>query len=112
MKLLYGILFGILGQIGSFMQLQGAIRYGWLPKYLWPILIAGIPIGWVYIKSVEYIVSYFGGQIWPSRLIGFGVGIVMFSLLSSILFKEPLTPKTLVSIGLGLLIVTLQIVWK
>lgn len=112
MKLLYGILFGILGQIGSFMQLQGAIRYGWLPKYTWLVLIAGIPIGWVYIQSVQYIVEYFGGQIWPSRLIGFGVGIMMFSTLSVLLFKEPLTPKTLVSIGLGLLIVTLQIVWK
>lgn len=112
MKLLYGILFGILGQIGSFLQLQGAIKYGWLPKYLWVILIVGIPIGWLYIQSVQNIVSFFGGQIWPSRLIGFGVGIMMFSILSVLLFKEPLTPKTLVSIGLGLLIVTLQIVWK
>ncbi len=47
-----------------------------------------------------------------SRLIGFGIGVVVFSLMSHWLFKEPLTPKTLVCLGLGSLIVLIQILWK
>jgi len=109
MNIIYGILFGLLGQIGSFMQLQGAMKLGWFPKYFWPVLLMSIPLSWFYIKSVEYFVTAFNGQLWPSRLIGFGLGIFVFSLMSHYLFKEPFTPKTIVCIGLGLTIIAIQI---
>ncbi len=106
------MLFGILGQIGSFMQLQGAMKLGWFPKYFWPILLISIPLSYCYIKSVEYFVAHFDGQLWPSRLIGFGLGIAVFSLMSHYLFKEPLTPKTIVCLVLGFSIIAIQILWK
>jgi hypothetical protein len=71
-----------------------------------------VPLSWFYIKSVEYFVAAFDGQLWPSRLIGFGLGIVVFSIMSHYLFKEPFTPKTIVCIGLGLTIIAIQILWK
>ena len=112
MKIVYGIIYGLLGQIGSFMQLQGAMKFGWYQKYLWLVLLTSIPLSWFYIKSVEYFIATFNGQLWPSRLIGFGLGIVVFSIMSHYLFKEPFTPKTIVCIGLGLTIIALQIFWK
>ena len=105
-------MYGLLGQIGSFMQLQGAMKLGWFPKYFWPVLLMSVPLSWLYIKSVEHFITAFNGQLWPSRLIGFGLGITIFSIMSHYLFKEPFTPKTLVCIGLGLLIIVLQIFWK
>jgi hypothetical protein len=71
-----------------------------------------VPLSWLYIKSVEHFVAAFNGQLWPSRLIGFGLGITIFSIMSHFLFKEPLTPKTLVCIGLGLIIIAIQVIWK
>ena len=71
-----------------------------------------VPLSWLYIKSVEHFVAAFDGQLWPSRLIGFGLGITIFSIMSHFLFKEPLTPKTLVCIGLGLTIIAIQVIWK
>jgi hypothetical protein len=112
MNIVYGILYGILGQVGSYMQLQGAMKLGWYPKYFWPVLLMSVPVSWLYIKSVEYFVVAFDGQLWPSRLIGFGLGITVFSVLSHYLFKEPFTPKTLVCIGLGIIIIGIQILWK
>ena len=105
-------MYGLLGQIGSFMQLQGAMKLGWYPKYFWPVLMMSVPLSWLYIKSVEHFVAAFNGQLWPSRLIGFGLGITIFSIMSHFLFKEPLTPKTLVCIGLGLTIIAIQVIWK
>ncbi len=105
-------MYGLLGQVGSFMQLQGAMKLGWYPKYFWPVLFMSVPLSWLYIKSVEHFVAAFDGQLWPSRLIGFGLGIVVFSIMSHYLFKEPFSPKTLVCIGLGLTIIALQILWK
>jgi len=112
MKIFYGIIYGLLGQIGSFLQLQGAMKFGWYQKYLWLVLLISIPLSWFYIKSVEYFIAAFNGQLWPSRLIGFGLGIVVFSIMSHYLFKEPFTPKTIVCIGLGLTIIVIQILWK
>jgi hypothetical protein len=112
MEIIYGIMYGLLGQVGSFMQLQGAMKLGWFPKYFWPVLLMSVPLSWLYIKSVEHFVAAFNGQLWPSRLIGFGLGITIFSIMSHFLFKEPLTPKTLVCIGLGLIIIAIQVIWK
>jgi hypothetical protein len=112
MNIIYGILFGLLGQIGSYLQLQGAMKLGWFPKYFWPVLLMSVPLSWFYIKSVEYFVAAFDGQLWPSRLIGFGLGIIVFSIMSHYMFKEPFSPKTIVCIGLGLTIIGIQILWK
>ncbi len=105
-------MYGLLGQVGSFMQLQGAMKLGWFPKYFWPVLLMSVPLSWLYIKSVEHFLAAFDGQLWPSRLIGFGLGIAIFSIMSHFMFKEPLTPKTLVCVGLGLIIIAIQVIWK
>ena len=112
MNLFYGILFGLIGQVGSFMQLQGGIKYGWYPKYLWLSMLVAIPLSWFYLKSVQHFVKAFEGEIWPSRLLGFSLGIITFTLMSGILFKEPFTAKTIVSVLLGFIIVAIQILWR
>ena len=111
-RLLLGIIFGILGQVFSFMQLQGSIKYGWYQKYPILILLSSIPAAWFYIKSVEHLVAWGDGQLWPSRLIGFGIGMIVFVLLSMVLFKEPLTLKTLTCLMLAASILLVQIFWK
>ena len=111
-KLITGIIYGFLGQIFSFLQLQGAIKYNWHEKYMIIILGSSVPITWLYIKSVRFLVDGFNGQIWPSRLIGFSIGIVVFTLFSSILFKEDITLKTTICLILGVIILMVQLLMK
>ena len=111
-RLLVGIVYGILGQVLSFLQLQGSIKYGWYAKYPIIVLLSSIPATWLYLKSVEAFVEMFNGELWPSRLIGFGIGIIIFVTLSMILFKEPLTLKTLTCLLLAASILLVQIFWK
>jgi hypothetical protein len=111
-KVIIATVLMILGQIGSFMQLQGAIKYGWYEKYLWVILLSSVPVSYLYIKSVNLYVQGFGGQIWPSRLIGFALGIMVFTAMSIFLFKEHMTPKTVVCLILAISIVAVQLFWK
>ena len=112
MKILLGILWGLMAQASTFMQLQGHLKYDIMKHNTWAVLLMGIPILFMYMLSVKYFVEAFDGQLWPSRLIGFGIGVFVFSIMSSMLFKEPFTPKTIVCLGLGFLIVALQIFWK
>jgi hypothetical protein len=111
-RLLLGIIYGIFGQVLSFLQLQGSIKYGWFQKYPIIILLSALPTTWIYIKSVEHLVEWSDGQLWPSRLIGFGIGIIVFVGLSMILFKEPLTLKTLTCLMLAASILLVQMFWK
>ena len=108
-KIFLGILFGIIGQVGTFTQLQASYKFGWYEKYPLAVLLASVPLGWCYIQSVNSFISGFGGQIYPSRLIGFAVGIVVFVFMSSVIFHEPLTTKNILSILLAFVIVLIQI---
>lgn len=111
-KIILGIIFGLMGQVGTFMQLQGSFKYGWYEKYKWVVILASVPLGWLYIKSVNYFIEGFEGQIWPSRLLGFSVGIIVFTLMSHYLFKEPLNLKNGICLLLGFTILMIQLFVK
>jgi hypothetical protein len=112
MNLLKGFIFGLLAQIVTFLQLQGQIKYEWFKNN--PLIVAfmGVPISLLFMYSVRNFVAAYDGQIWPSRLIGFGIGVVVFTVMSHYMFNEPLTPKTLTCLSLGVVIILIQIFWK
>lgn len=111
-NLLWGILYGLFGQILSFMQLQASIKYGWTEKYLWLILLLGVPNVWVYLQSVNHFIIAFNGTLWESRLLGFAIGVVVFAFMGWLMFSEPMTGKTAVSLLLALCIVLIQVLWR
>jgi multidrug transporter EmrE-like cation transporter len=110
--LLIALIYGTIAQFGTFIQLQGNARYNWYDKHPIIILLSGIPLTWLYLQSVKEFILAFDGQIWPSRLIGFGIGIIVFSLMSYVMFKEPFTLKTCISILLAIAIILVQIYVK
>lgn len=112
MNLIKGFIFAILAQILSFIQFQGQFKFELIKNNMWVGVLLGIPVSYLFMKSVQYFVAEYNGELWPSRLIGFGIGTVMFTILSYIFFKEPLSAKTLVCLGLSFAIVAIQIFWK
>ena len=112
MQLLKGFIFGLIAQVFTFFQLQGQIKYEWFKNH--PIIVAfmGVPISLLFMYSVRNFVAAYDGQIWPSRLIGFGIGVIVFTVMSHYLFREPISLKTLTCLGLGVLIILIQIFWK
>jgi hypothetical protein len=111
-NILIGCIYGILAQILTFIQLQGNIKYHLYEKYPIWVLLASIPMSWLYIQSVYHLVMGFNGQIWPSRILGFVLGIIVFTLMSHLIFKESLTLKTIISIILAFLIFIIQVFIK
>ena len=112
MHILIGTLWGIAAQIITFLQLQGQMKYSLLKNNIWIGALMGIPISLMFMQSVKHFVLAYDGQIWPSRLIGFGIGVVIFTLMSHFLFREPLSLKTIICLLLGLCIILVQILWK
>ena len=113
MDLIIGLLYAAVAQSLTFLQLQGQFKFDWMKAH--PFLVAcigGMPISILYILSVKHMVIYFNGELWPSRLLGFAIGAIVFTVLSLIWFKEPLSAKTLVCLGLSILIMIIQLLWK
>jgi multidrug transporter EmrE-like cation transporter len=110
--LLVGIFFGFLAQIATFFQLQGPLKYEWIKNHYWIMVMMGIPISMLFMYSVKNMIIAYNGQMWPSRLIGFSIGAVVFTWLSWLIFKEPLTMKTIVCLILAIGILIIQLFWK
>lgn len=111
-KLFWGIIIGTLAQVLTFFQLQGQLKYEFLKDNYWLTVLIGIPISMCFMFSVKNLVLSFNGEMWPSRLIGFSIGAIVFSLLSYFIFNEPISLKTGICLGLALLILIIQLFWK
>lgn len=112
MNLLLGILLGILGQALIFFQIQGSVKYQFLQDHRTWVLLMGVPISWVFMTSAKYLIAWGDGMLWPSRIIGFGIGVLVFSLLSHFLFGETISMKTAFCLFLSVVIILVQIFWK
>lgn len=111
-RLVYGMLLGVLAQLLTFLQLQGQYKYEWVKtNFIWMSLL-GIPISLLFMYSVRHMVAAYDGELWPSRLIGYGIGVTVFIIMSKMWFNEPVSAKTLICLLLSLSIIFIQLFWK
>ena len=94
-----------------FVQLQGQIAWKFPKENPYIMMFLGLPISLILIKSTKAFNEIFDAN-WPGRLIGFGVGVIIFTIMSWIVFREHPTPKTITCLALAFTIITLQIFWK
>jgi multidrug transporter EmrE-like cation transporter len=111
MKLIHAVLLSITAQILSFIQLQGQMAWKFPRENPYIMMLMGLPISFILIKTTKIFNSHFDAN-WPGRLIGFGLGVIIFTIMSWIIFNEHPTPKTITCLGLASIIVILQIFWK
>jgi len=111
-NLLIGMFFGFLAQVATFYQLQGPLKFEWFKNNYWLTVLMGIPISMLFMYSVKNMVIAFDGQMWPSRLIGFSIGAIVFSWLSWAVFNESITMKTFICLVLALGILLVQLFVK
>jgi hypothetical protein len=108
-----GMLLFLLGQTLAWYQTNGQFISQWIKDH--PILVAaigGIPVGYSYILGTTYLVQAFDGAVWPSRLLGFSMGILAFTTLTLIHLGESINLKTSVILMLAIVIILIQVLWK
>lgn len=112
MKIVFGVLLFLLAHIVTWFQMNGQFMWGWFKDNTLILAIFGIPISYLYILGTKYTVEHFEGVLWPTRFIGFGVGIVVYAVLVGIFFKEGINLKTFVSLLLSFTLILIQLFWK
>lgn len=112
MKLVIGMVLMFIAQILTFLQLQGPLKYQWFKENYWLVVLMGIPISMMYMESVRQIITHYSGLLWPSRIIGFGIGVIVFAVMAQTIFGETLNTKTIVSLGVATILILIQLFWK
>jgi uncharacterized membrane protein (UPF0136 family) len=110
--LLLGVFLFTMAHILTFYQLNGQFIWKWFQKNEWVIILSGVILSVFYIWGTKYTVSGTGNLLWPARFIGFGVGMVIYSILVNHHFNEGINSKTIISLILCVILICIQIFWK
>ena len=113
MKLVFGLLFFVVGNIIAWFQYNSQFVWEWWhDKPLAANALYAIPAGlcfWHAVKNIKEAT----GELWVSKLIGFGVSNFIFAILTYYILRESMfTPKTMVSLFLASIIIAIQLFWK
>ena len=112
-KLIIGISLFFIGQALIWFQTNGQFVWPWARENpFWMALLFSMPISYGFIYATTYVVGFFDGSLWPGRFIGFGTGMIVFSLLTFMFMGEGITTKTLISLILATALVAIQILWE
>ena len=109
-KLFLAIIILIFGNILAWDQLNAQFR--WTESAFWnnPYLMSifGVPVGYAFFIATKLCFEHFGFT-WNMRMIGFGVGTIIFGIMSYGILKEVPTLKTFICILLAVAIILIQV---
>lgn len=109
MLIFYGLLCYVIAQSIAWLQINGQFVSTWCKNHPFLLSITGIPISYFLILATGYIYEALDGKTWPGRLLGFAVGIIIFTLFTNWFLGEAITWKTGVSLLLTIIIILIQI---
>ena len=110
MNTLFAILFYVLGHLFAWFQFNlQFVSEWWRDKPLLTVCLFAIPMSYCFWHATRLFVDQ-TGLLWTGRLMGFGIGIVIFSLLTAIIVNEsPFNIKTMSCLFLSTTIVLIQV---
>ena len=106
-KLIYAIILSCLGHIVAFFHMNAQFKWEWA-KSQWFILLIGIPISYLFYYSTRFSYEHFG-YVWNIRMIGFGLGNLIFGLLTWMILSEAPSPRVIISLLLALTIILINV---
>ena len=109
-KLIGAICLSILGHIIAFFHMNGQFKWDFM-KSQWWIILAGLPISYLFYYSTRLSYEHFG-YVWNIRLIGFGLGNLIFEVMTWGILGEIPNWKTGICLVLAFTIILIQLVNK
>ena len=101
------------GQTLIWIQTNGQFLWKWFDRN--PLILSisfGTIISYMFIYATKHVVGHFDGLLWTGRFIGFGTGMISFTLLTWCFMGEGISTKTAISLVLATTLVCIQILWK
>ena len=107
-----GFIYFIVSATAIWFQTHAQFFNDWSKDNALLVAIPGFIISYWSIKATENIAEAYDGAVWPARLNGFGVGIIIFSILTWLILGEKIEIKSAVCVLLAFCILIIQLFWK
>ena len=104
------LIYLVVANVIAWYQIQGQFLSGKAGQIFsndFIVILMGVPIGWLLWKAATLSYIIFGG-VWNIRMIGFGLGTVIFGAMTALILKELPGWHTIISIILAVAIILLQ----
>ena len=91
-------------------QLNSQLVWEWAKgtKSMWMMALLGIPISLLFWWATK--IGYEGfGSLWKIRLLGFGISMLTFPIMTYFYLGEAMTIKTILTLGLAIIIMIIQL---
>lgn len=106
-KLLIAMSVSFVGHLLAWFHMQGQFRYEWA-KSLWWVVLGGIPISLCFYYGTRWYYEYFQNY-WYVRPIGFGMGTLVFAVLTWFILGESPDTRTWICMLLSIVIIIIQL---
>ena len=110
--LTFGFLYFAIAATAIWFQTHAQFFNEWSKDNALLMAIPGFIISYWSIKGTENIAAAYDGEVWPARLIGFGIGIILFAILTWWVLGEKVEMKSAVCVMLAISILLIQLYWK
>ena len=108
--ILLTIILFIVGNIIVWYQLNSQLVWDWAKgnKSMWIMSLLGIPISLLFWLCTKW--GYIGfGNLWAVRWLAFGSSMLVFPIMTYFYLGEPMTFKTILTLGLAIIIMIIQL---
>ncbi len=111
-KLVLSVILLFFSNILAWWQLNAQFTKTYKGHWFWSspewMAIFGIPIGYLFFYATRFSYEHFGFT-WNIRMIGFGIGTLVFGVMSYLFLREIPTLKTIICLLLALSIILIQV---
>ena len=101
----------IINNILIWYQLNSQLVWEWAKgnKSMWLMSLMGIPISIMFWYATKW--GYIGfGNLWAVRFMGFATSMLTFPIMTYLYLGEPMTIKVILTMGLAVIIMLLQLI--
>ena len=101
----------LLNNILIWYQLNSQLVWDWAKgtKSMWFMSLMGIPISILFWYATKW--GYIGfGNLWAVRFLGFATSMLTFPIMTYLYLGEAMTLKTIITLGLAILIMIIQLI--
>jgi len=106
-KLLMAMSISFVGHVIAWFHMQGQFKYEWA-KSLWWVVLGGIPISLCFYYGTRWYYEYFHNYSYV-RPIGFGMATLVFTIMTWLMLNELPDTRTIISMGLSIIIIMIQL---
>ena len=108
-----GILLFVVGHIFAWYAFNSQFVWDWAKEHFWlPVLLFSLPMGLGFLYATKVAVAA-TDELWAARMMGFGSSYLAFPLMTWYYMNESMfTPKTMICVGLAVMIMGIQLFWK